>query len=89
MVASSQDRRRARGPRAEEVFGHRAAAALDALALLDLAWHDAYGEATPPEQVIEDIWVASSGDLAEFVSAAHLAVIDFRDLRMNADAPRH
>jgi hypothetical protein len=88
MVVSSEDRRRARSPRAKEVFGRRATAALDTLALLDLAWHDSYGEATPPETVIEDIWVVSNGDLAEFVSAAHLAVIDFRDLRMNADALR-
>jgi hypothetical protein len=88
MVTSSDDRRRARLPRATETFGKRADAALDALALLDLAWHDCYGKPSPPEQVIDDIWVVSQGDLAQFVSAAHLAVIDFRDLRMNADDDR-
>jgi hypothetical protein len=88
MVASSADRRRARVRRAEEVFSGQAAAALDALALLDFAWHDCYGESSPPDQVIEDIWVVGGGDLAKFVSAAHLAVVDFRDLRLNADAVR-
>lgn len=88
MVASSEDRRRTRSQRASEVFEGRAGAALDALALLDFAWHDCYGESSPPEQVIEDIWLVSNGDLAQFVSAAHLAVVDFRDLRMNADAMR-
>jgi len=83
-MASSEDRRRARSARATEVFGKKADAALDALALLDFAWHDCYGESSPPEQVIEDIWVVSDGDLAEFVSASYLAVTDFRDLRMNA-----
>jgi hypothetical protein len=88
MVASSEDRRQARSQRAIEVFNGQAAAVLDVLALLDFAWHDCYGESSPPEQVIEDIWAASNGDLAQFVSAAHLAVVDFRDLRMNADAMR-
>jgi hypothetical protein len=88
MPTSSEDRRDARRPRATETFGRQASAALDALALLDFAWHDCYGEPSPPEKVIEDVWVVADGDLAQFVSAAHLAVIDFRDLRMNADAVR-
>ena len=84
-MASSQDRRRTRSQRANEVFEGQAGAALDALALLDFAWHDCYGESSPPEQVIEDIWVVCNRDLAQFVAAAHLAVVDFRDLRMSAD----
>lgn len=89
MVTSSDDRREARRPRATKHFGSQAHAALDTLALLDLAWHDCYEESSPPERIVEDIWLVSDGDLASFVSAAHLAVIDFRDLRMNADAVRH
>jgi hypothetical protein len=88
MATSREDRRSSRSSRATEVFGKRARAALDALALLDFAWHDCYGEPSPPEAVTEDIWVVAQGDLAEFVSAAHLAVIDFRDLRMSADQMR-
>lgn len=88
MVIGEADRRRSRSPRATGVFGSQAAAALDALALLDMAWHDCYGETCPPEQVIEDIWLVANGDLAQFISAAHLAVIDFRDLRMSANEMR-
>ncbi|HEY3531201.1 MAG TPA: hypothetical protein VGK78_18810 [Nocardioides sp.] len=89
MVTSSSDRRRARSGRAIEVFGKDADAALDALALLDLAWHDCYGEPSPSETIIEDIWEVSSGKLAQLVVAAHLAVIDFRDVRVWADEHRH
>lgn len=90
MVAptSRADRRGQRRPRALEIFGSRADAALDVLELLELAWHDCYNESSPPEPVIDDIWVVSRGDLAALVSAAHLAVTDFRDLRLNADALR-
>lgn len=88
MVTSSADRRRHRAYRATEVFGRQAEAALDALALLDLAWHDCYGEPSPPDQVMDDIWEVANGDLARFISAAHLAVVDFRDLRLSADEQR-
>lgn len=88
MVTSSDDRRRHRSYRATQVFGAQAGAALDVLALLDFAWHDCYGEPTPSVQVIDDIWVVADGDLGRFVSAAHLAVVDFRDLRMGADEVR-
>jgi ABC-type molybdate transport system substrate-binding protein len=88
MLTSRADRRNASANRAAELFGTRADAALDALELLELAWHDCYGESSPPEQVIEDIWVMSDGDLGRLIAAARLAVIDFRDLRLNADARR-
>jgi hypothetical protein len=88
MATSRADRRNARKPRAIEHFGPRADAALDALELLELAWHDCYGESSPPEEVIENTWVVAGGDLAQLLSAAHLAVTDFRDLRMHADAIR-
>ena len=90
MVApiSRADRRRMRRPSAVERFGSQAEAALDVLELLELAWHDCYNESSPPEQVIEDVWLVAQGDLAALVSAAPLAVTDFRDLRLNADALR-
>ena len=88
MVTSSADRRRARSQRATEVFGKHADAALDALALLDFAWHDCYGEPSPSDTIMEDIWEVSGGNLAQFIVAAHLAVIDFRDLRVWADRQR-
>jgi hypothetical protein len=85
---SRADRRAARAPRAAELFTSQAEAALDALELLELAWHDCYGEASPPDQVIDDVWVVADGDLARLLSAARLAVTDFRDLRLAADARR-
>lgn len=88
MVTSSADRRKLRSQRATDVFAGKADAALDALALLDFAWHDCFGEPAPPDQVIEDIWDVANGDLREFICAAYLAVTDFRDLRLNADEMR-
>ncbi|KAA1428774.1 hypothetical protein [Nocardioides antri] len=88
MVSSAASRRNERAEQAAQVFGEEADAALDALELLDLAWHDCYGESTPPQQVVEDVWVVADANLARFVSAARLAVTDFRDLRLSADALR-
>jgi hypothetical protein len=88
MVTSRADRRLAREQRARELFGPRADAALDVFELLELAWHDCYGEPTPPDVVIEDVWVVADGDVGRLVSAARLAVIDSRDLRLHADARR-
>lgn len=67
-------------------FGSRADAALDLLELAELAWHDCYGEVSPPESVIHDILTVSQGNLAKLAQAARLAVEDSRDLRMQAEA---
>lgn len=61
---------------------------LDTLELHELAWHDCYNEPSPPEPGDRGHLVVSRGDLAALVSAAHVAVTDFRDLRLNADALR-
>jgi hypothetical protein len=75
----------ARTERARELFGDDdAKVALDLLELTELAWHDCYGEVTPPDAVIEDIWTVSQGDLRKLVSAALLAVQDRRDLQVAA-----
>ena len=60
-------------------------AALDLLELVELAWHDCYREITPPEEVIDDILLLSRGELSRLISAAHLAVNDWRDTRVPAD----
>jgi hypothetical protein len=59
-------------------------AALDALALMDFAWHDCYGDSCPPQSVIDDVVVIASGDLSRLVRAALLGVMDFRDVRVAA-----
>jgi hypothetical protein len=66
----------------------RSAAALDLLELVELAWHDCFGESTPPDEVIDDILVVARGDFASLASASRLAVEDWRDLRVAADRVR-
>jgi len=86
--SSRADRRRERRPVVEELFGDDTEAALDVLELTELAWHDCYGEVTPPDPVIDDIYVCSQGRLADLARAARLAVQDYRDLRVWADGLR-
>lgn len=89
MTVSRAERRRDRTPRATEVFGEgRAAVALDLLELTELAWHDCYGEITPPDNVIEDMFVLSAGSIERLIAAARLAVTDRRDLHVAADRLR-
>lgn len=88
MVVGRAERRALRAPRARLAFGAQAEAALDVLELVELAWHDCYGEQTPSDAVIDDILVVGAAGLAEFVRAARLAVVDFRDLRVAADRIR-
>ena len=88
MVIGRTNRRDARAPRAHELFGENAEAALDLLELLELAWHDCYAEVSPADEVIEDVWTVSEGQLPKLIQAARLAVQDPRDLRMNADGLR-
>jgi hypothetical protein len=61
---------------------------LDIFELTEFAWHDCYGEVTPPDSVIDDIYVCSQGRLPDLARAARLAVEDHRDLRIWADKLR-
>jgi hypothetical protein len=89
MVISKADRRAARATRAQELFGEDAAIALDLLELVELVWHDCYDEVSPPDEVIDDIWIVSEGELPNLIRASRLAVEDHRDLRMSADTVTH
>jgi hypothetical protein len=86
VVTSRADRRRERQVRAQAEFGADAEAVLDVLELTEFAWHDCYGEASPSDRVIDDVFVVASGSLAGFVRAARFAVEDYRDLRLQADS---
>jgi hypothetical protein len=88
MAVSRADRRMERTERAKQEFGGDSEAVLDLLELTEFAWHDCYREVTPPEQVIDDIFVVARGNLRDFIYASRLAVTDFRDLRMQADRTR-
>jgi hypothetical protein len=57
-------------------------------ALLELAWHDCYGEVTPPDAVIENVLLCSQGTLTGLIDAAQLAVTDARDLTLWATTVR-
>jgi hypothetical protein len=57
-------------------------AALDLFELTELAWHDCYGEVTPPYDVIDNMFVCFGGSLATLAKAAPVPVIDYRDLWM-------
>jgi hypothetical protein len=88
MAISRADRRRDRSARAHADFGRNAAAVLDVLELTEFAWHDCFGEISPPEAVIDDVFTVARGSLPQFVRAARLAVEDYRDLRLTADSLR-
>ena len=78
-------------PRVVAVFGHDAETmrvVWEVLTLLELAWHDCYSEVSPPEEVVDDILLCSGGTLGGLVTAAHLAVIDRRDLSLWASKLR-
>lgn len=79
-----RDRRRERV--AQVMAAGQVEAALDVLALMDLAWHDCYGDPSPPDRVVDDALTVSRGDLGRLASAALLGVIDWRDLRVGAEA---
>lgn len=87
-ISSRGGRREERRPRVDALFGKAADAALDLLELTELAWHDCYGDVTPPDGVIEDILTVSEGRIDLLARSARLAVEDFRDLRVQAEAMR-
>lgn len=88
LVAVGRAARRAeRAQMVESVLGKsQASAGLDLLELTEYAWHDCYGEITPPDDVILNILICSRGELATMVHAAWLAVVDSRDLQLWAES---
>lgn len=87
MAVGRAQRRAEREPAFLSRFGDKkaAAVALDLVEVLELAWHDCYGDVTPPPEVIDDILVCSEGRLDRMIQAVHLATVDWRDLRLSAD----
>jgi hypothetical protein len=58
------------------------------LEIVELAWHDCYGDISPSEQQVDDMLLLSGASLEGLVAAAHLALTDWRDLAMAAAAHR-
>jgi hypothetical protein len=80
-----------RKPRVVAIFGEDAEMlrSVETLfELLELAWHDVYGEITPSEQTVDEVLLCSQGTLAGLIEAARVAVVDRRDLLVWADALR-
>jgi hypothetical protein len=83
MAIGRAERLEQRRPRIVAVFGDDAETLSTvgaALVLLELAWHDCYGEIAPPEAIVHDVLLCSEGTLPGLIRAAHLAVVDRRDL---------
>jgi len=91
MPLGRAERFEERRPRVIAVFGSEEAQlqqVSEIFTLMEMAWHDCYGEVTPPEEVVDDVLSCSGGTLPGLVTAAHLAVIDARDLRIWAASRR-
>lgn len=88
MAIGRAERRDQRRTKVAVLFADRTDRALDLLELLEMAWHDTYREATPPEEVIDDILLLSEGNLRLLIRWARLAVADWRDVRLTADGVR-
>lgn len=90
MVIGRSQRRNERRQRVENCFSEpNFEAVLDLLELLEISWHNCYGEITPSEEIVDDVLLLSGGDLAELIQAVHLAVTDWRDLTVNAATLRN
>ena len=89
MAIRREERRRDRRPAFASVFDDDVVeVALDLLEVFELAWHDCYQEPTPSDQVVDDMLLLSEGRLDKLVSSCRLALADWRDLRVAADARR-
>lgn len=91
MAIGRAERWAARTSRVVAVFGDDAEtlrAVEQLFELLELAWHDVYGEVTPSEQIVDEILLCSRGTLGGLIEASRIAVVDRRDLRVWAAALR-
>jgi hypothetical protein len=85
MAIGRAERFEERKPRVMAVFGDddkTLLAVSHAFELMEMAWHDCYSEVTPSEEVVDDVLLCSQGTLDGLIHAAHMAVIDQRDLSM-------
>ncbi len=89
LVPAGRSRRREdRRTKVAVLFADRTDRALDLLELLEMAWHDTYGEGTPPEDLVDDVLFLSQGNLRLLIRWARIAVADWRDVKSSADSAR-
>ena len=87
MAVGRRERFESRKPRVIAVFGSNERVlrhVYGIFELMEMAWHDCYSELSPPEDVVDDVLLCSEGTLEGLVDAAHLAVIDWRDVKLAA-----
>jgi len=85
MTIGRAQRFEERTARVTAVFGNdmgTVQAVADVLELMEMAWHDCYGEVSPSEEIIDNVLVCSGGTLGGLNTAARLAVVDRRDLAL-------
>jgi hypothetical protein len=82
------ERRAERRTKVAVLFADRTDRALDLLELVEMAWHDSYQEATPPEDMIDDILLLSEGNLRLLIRWGRLALADPSDVRAAANGAR-
>lgn len=86
MAVGRAERRKEREPQVGAIFGTaEGELALDLLDIVDLAWHDCYGDVSPPRSVIEDMITLSDGTISGLIKAAQLGLTDWRDLKLAAE----
>lgn len=88
MTVGRAERRSERRTKVAVLFADRTDRALDLLELVEMAWHDAYGEPSPSEDIIDDLLVLSDGNIRSLIRWSRLAVTDWRDVRVQADKKR-
>ncbi|HSM45357.1 MAG TPA: hypothetical protein VK969_10115 [Acidimicrobiia bacterium] len=88
MTIGREQRRAERRTKVAVLFADRTDRVLDLLELLEMAWHDVYGDVTSPVDVVDDIVLLSEGDLELLIRWVRNAVADWRDLRLAADEVR-
>lgn len=88
MAVGRAERRADRRTQVAVLFADRTDRALDLLELLEMAWHDTYGEISPSEDLIDDILLLSEGNIRFLIRWARLAVTDPRDVMLAADGKR-
>lgn len=88
MPSIREERRSERRTKVAVLFADRTDRALDLIELLEMSWHDTYGENGPPEDVIDDVLLLSEGSMRFLIRWARLAITDWRDVRVAADEER-
>lgn len=88
MPTGRTQRRGERRTKVAVFFADRTDRALDLLELVEMAWHDTYGEGTPPEDLIDDILFLSEGNLRLLIRWARIAITDWREVKAAAASAR-